>query len=154
MEIPHEAQKLDEILAKCRWRFSNHYPAGHWEDFAKQIAGSDSKNPLFEAYINELVEEKYIRIASEGDGYIATAKGLMFKGYAQTIIDAKETKTSQIRKNRISHLITILAVVVGSLLTYLLTPAPKGSTDIKIQLLRDTIRIHDTMRIHDTIPKQ
>lgn len=152
MEVPNEAKKLDEILSKCRWRFSNHYPDGEWERFAKEIAGSDSQNPLFKAYINELVNEKYIELAPIGDGYISTLKGLMFKGYKQTFIDDKESEASRQRKTIISNSVTIGAVIIGALLTYFLTPKPISPTTTpiilpEIQLVRDTVIIHDTITI-------
>jgi hypothetical protein len=155
IEVPHEALKLDKILELCRWRFGNHYLPGQWEEFAKQIAGSDSRNPLFIAFINELVEEKYITKAPENlEGYISTGKGLMFKGYAKTYIDKVRLEIAEKKERIFSRLITIGAVIVGALLTHFLTPkpptpAPTTNTIVlpSIQIVHDTIRIHEGARL-------
>lgn len=181
LEIPKAVKDLDKILDKCRWRMSNHYSVGEWEKFAGEISGSDSHNPLWDAYIVELIDAKLIKTARRnegaGDGYIITAKGLMFEGFEaqfrrrhkeQTLVDQQAEidrlnvvvgkQQVEIGKKAIKYgfIGTLLGASIGLVpagLQLLQDPIVIDEVQLpSIQLVRDTIRLdhHDSTCHNDS----
>lgn len=78
--------KLDYILQECRDELSRQRTEIEWHNISKKICDDpDAKRdkPLFLMYIDKLEEDNLIK--KNGTGYLATYKGLFFKGYVENI---------------------------------------------------------------------
>lgn len=89
-------RKLDCLLQECKDELSRHRTEEDWHNISVRICDNPNAkkdNPLFLMYLNKLKEDDLIE--KNETGYVATFKGLFFKGYEKTKKEEKVSKNLQ-----------------------------------------------------------